>query len=284
MLDSEIDSKSSGEHWIRYDTRVMIGLIMHSARLMMVFRMTLFWFLLASVIFPIAATAAEKRYTVKKNDTLTEIARRQGVSVAALMQLNGLKEPNQIYIGKVLRIAIPDRRPAAKRPTLDPALLKLLDETRITRKKWKYIVIHHSATESGSAKGMDLYHRQERHMENGLAYHFVIGNGKGMGDGEVVIGQRWTDQIRGGHLASESLNEQSVGICLVGNFDDNKPTQKQMNHLHALVDYLMRGCGLSGAAIKTHQQINPIHTRCPGTKFPVKTFLKELPAPKKKAA
>ncbi len=118
-------------------------------------------------------------------------------------------------------------------------------------------------------------------MENGLAYHFVSGNGKGMADGEMVIGQRWIDQIQGGHLASESLNEKSIGICLVGNFDHDSPTRRQMEQLRALVDYLMRGSHLTAGAVKTHQEINPIDTRCPGRKFPAKTFMKELRAAKK---
>ena len=128
----------------------------------------------------------------------------------------------------------------------------------------------------GNAKSMDRYHREERHMENGLAYHFVIGNGNGMGDGEIVIGQRWKEQLNGGHLASEALNEKSIGLCLVGNFDESEPTAKQMEALRGLTAYLLKRCRLGTSAVKTHQEINPIHTRCPGQHFPVKEFLKDL--------
>lgn len=221
-----------------------------------------------------AAKSSEKRYVVKKNDTLSGIAQMHGVTVTVLMKHNGLKDANQIHPGKVIRI--PPVSTAPNKPVLDRAILKLLNETRIVPKKWRYVVIHHSATDSGNAESMDRYHRRERHMENGLAYHFVIGNGRGMPDGEIAIGRRWTDQIQGGHLASEELNEKSIGICLVGNFDDASPTQKQMANLQALLHYLLRSCRLGSAAVKTHQQINPIHTRCPGQRFPAKTFLKEL--------
>jgi hypothetical protein len=123
---------------------------------------------------------------------------------------------------------------------------------------------------------MDRYHSQERHMENGLAYHFVIGNGSGMGDGEVFVGRRWTDQLDGGHVASESQNKVALGICLVGNFDLNKPTPRQMKSLNALIDSLLARCDLSASGVKTHQQINVMHTRCPGMNFPARAFLKEL--------
>ena len=72
------------------------------------------------------------------------------------------------------------------------------------------------AVDTGTVKGMDRYHREVRHMENGLAYHFVIGNGSGMGDGDIGIGSRWTKQLDGGHLTSERQNQVSLGICLVG--------------------------------------------------------------------
>jgi LysM repeat protein len=229
--------------------------------------------LLFSVLSPTSAHAVERRYLVKKNDTLIEIARKHGVSASVLMRHNGLKEPNQIHVGKVLRI--PDAGPVAKKSPSERSLPKELDETRVLPRRWKYIVIHHSATDSGTVKGMDRYHR-EMGMENGLAYHFVIGNGKGLPDGEITIGQRWIKQIQGGHLKSESLNEQSIGICLVGKFDQEAPTRKQMDRLTALVDYLTRSCRLGISAVKTHQQIHPFHTRCPGRKFPMKAFLKGL--------
>jgi LysM repeat protein len=245
----------------------------HSARSILFFPILLSLLFFAAFPSSISTHAAEKRYIVKKNDTLSEIARKHGVSASALMRHNGLKEANQIHVGKVLRIPGPEL--AARKPLLDRSLSKELDATRIIPHKWKHIVIHHSATESGTVKGMDRYHRGVG-MENGLAYHFVIGNGKGMPDGEITIGQRWIKQIKGGHLKSESLNEQSIGICLVGNFDQEPPTRKQMDHLAALVDYLTRNCRLGISAVKTHQQIHPFHTRCPGRKFPMKAFLKGL--------
>jgi N-acetyl-anhydromuramyl-L-alanine amidase AmpD len=159
---------------------------------------------------------------------------------------------------------------------LNPALKAILDETPVEARKWKFIVIHHSATASGTVQGMDRYHREERHMENGLAYHFIIGNGQGMADGAIEIGKRWMEQLDGGHLASDALNEKSIGICLVGNYDEDEPTKKQLANLEALIDFLLDRCRLRVAAVKTHQQINTLYTRCPGKHFPTKSFLAQL--------
>lgn len=43
-------------------------------------------------------------YTVQRGDTLSKIAQWYGVSVHYLMHLNGLRNPNYIYVGQVLRV------------------------------------------------------------------------------------------------------------------------------------------------------------------------------------
>jgi hypothetical protein len=82
---------------------------------------------------------------------------------------------------------------------------------------WKYIVIHHSATAFGSDTEFDRYHRRKGCLENGLGYHFVIGNGSGIPDGEIEIGNRRLDQIDGAHASVEEYNHYGIGI--VGNFN-----------------------------------------------------------------
>jgi N-acetyl-anhydromuramyl-L-alanine amidase AmpD len=153
-----------------------------------------------------------------------------------------------------------------------------LDNARVTPKRWRYIVIHHSASVQGDPAGIDRYHRERRHMENGLAYHFVIGNGRGMPDGQIAIGNRWALQLNGGHLASEDLNRISIGICLIGNFDNGQPTKRQMESLRALVLHLMARCRLPASSVRTHRQINTKPTECPGAHFPTKKFIASLQA------
>ncbi|MCI9380828.1 MAG: LysM peptidoglycan-binding domain-containing protein [Dorea sp.] len=43
-------------------------------------------------------------YKIRRGDTLSQIARRYGTTVAALAQLNGISNPNRIYAGQVLQI------------------------------------------------------------------------------------------------------------------------------------------------------------------------------------
>lgn len=216
-------------------------------------------------------------YVVKAGDTLGAIAADHGVGSLALAAFNQLTDANQLKPGQTLKIPKPGvmsgTAAAAPRRALPPEMKQRLDAQKVTRGKWRYIVIHHSASESGSAASMDNYHRFKRRMENGLAYHFVIGNGRGMRDGEIAIGDRWRRQIKGGHLASDRLNEISIGICLVGNFENSRPTPQQLKSLYALVNYLETRCQTKPDAVKLHSQINTRPTKCPGRLFPAKSLL-----------
>jgi N-acetyl-anhydromuramyl-L-alanine amidase AmpD len=159
---------------------------------------------------------------------------------------------------------------------LPPGVERAIRIAPVKSGRWKYIVIHHSAVDTGTVQSMERYHREVRHMENGLDYHFVIGNGSGMRNGEIATGHRWVGQLDGGHLASEALNKVAIGICLVGNFDDHLPSSAQLNSLRSLTLALMERCKLGPEAVKIHRQINTVSTRCPGARFPTEVFLRSL--------
>ncbi len=156
---------------------------------------------------------------------------------------------------------------------LSPSVRKQIDVAKVKKGRWKYIVVHNSGTRQGNAKIFDVYHRKVRKMQNGLAYHFVIGNGSSSGDGEIEIGNRWTQQINGGHVASDYLNNIALGICLVGDLNRDTPTPAQMAALDELITYLRGRVGkIKGkpAIVLPHKIINPKPTDCPGDRFPYK--------------
>lgn len=152
--------------------------------------------------------------------------------------------------------------PATKKPDL--LIYRQLDHYFV--RNWKYIVIHHSATPSGSAAEFDKFHRINRGWENGLGYHFVIGNGKGSGDGQIEIGCRWKHQIDGAHAGVKEYNHLGIGICLVGNFNESSPTPAQMASLSALIGYLQERCRIPSQNVIMHRHFRD--TECPGRNFP----------------
>ena len=75
-----------------------------------------------------------------------------------------------------------------------------MNKIRSTPAKWKWTVIHHSATPTDDALNMHRVHKA-RGMKNGLAYHFVISIVQEKAyDGEIYIGERWKGQLDGGHM------------------------------------------------------------------------------------
>lgn len=141
-----------------------------------------------------------------------------------------------------------------------------IDHAHITGGRWRYIVVHNSATTKGNAKAFDRYHREVKGMPNGMAYHFVIGNGSYTKDGQIEIGNRWTKQLQGGHLRSYAQNQIAIGICLVGDFDTQRVGGTQLEALDELVNYLQAKVGK--AIVTTHRRINIRPTTCPGRYFP----------------
>jgi hypothetical protein len=154
---------------------------------------------------------------------------------------------------------------------LSPSVRRAIDQARVKKGRWKYIIIHNSGTRQGNARIFDIYHRRVRKMRNGLAYHFVIGNGRSSGNGQIEVGPRWTRQINGGHVASDYLNNIAIGICLVGDLNRDRPPESQLAALDELISYLRGRVGkIKGkqTIVLPHKRINPRPTDCPGDRFP----------------
>jgi len=163
------------------------------------------------------------------------------------------------------------RQPANYR-YLTAANIETIRRAPVQRARWKFIIVHNSGTRQGSAKVFDYYHRKVRRMTNGLAYHFVIGNGTSTRNGQIEIGERWTRQIRGGHVHSDYMNNMGLGICLVGDFNRDQPTRAQLDACEELIKYLQERCGKM--QVRPHREVNPPRwaTDCPGDVFPYSWF------------
>jgi len=133
---------------------------------------------------------------------------------------------------------------------------------------WKYIIVHHSATDSGSAASFDAMHRAKGWDE--LGYHFVIDSGSGGPDGRVEVGSRWKTQKWGAHTGGTPDNEYNncgIGICLVGDFTRRNPTDVQLASLARLTKYLMQACEIPPSRVIGHRDAPGAKTDCPGKTF-----------------
>jgi N-acetyl-anhydromuramyl-L-alanine amidase AmpD len=115
----------------------------------------------------------------------------------------------------------------------------------------EYIVIHHTA--STAKETVEQIHNF--HINNngwaGIGYHFYIRK-----DGTIYRGR--PEKYVGAHC--ENYNSVSLGICLEGNFEIEKPTEKQIQSVTDLVKYLRKKYG--DFKLVGHRDLNA--TACPG--------------------
>ncbi len=185
-----------------------------------------------------------------------------------------VRQPTVTERSTTPRTLVPTPMPftAANRPTI-PADAEMRDiaakvDVRQTF-PWRYIVLHHSGSPTGNADTFAAAHKKRGW--DGLGYHFVIGNGGGSRDGLIEVGYRWPGQLQGAHAGSFQYNRYGIGICLVGNFDQTRPTANQLASLERLVAFLMTRYNIPSANVIEHRGVK--QTACPGRLFPLTAVL-----------
>ncbi|MCM8783004.1 MAG: N-acetylmuramoyl-L-alanine amidase [Candidatus Omnitrophica bacterium] len=200
-------------------------------------------------------------HIVSPGETLWRIAKMYDVKMEDIARINNLKDPTNLEMGQ--RLIIPQAAPL--RPVIP------LYKTD----KWRYIIIHHSATDAGN--GLSLFDLHIKRGFQGTGYHFVIDNGtEGKLDGQIEATPRWVNQKDGAHCRASGMNYKGIGICLVGNFSKEKVSSKQLESLVYLVNILKRYYHIPLRNILGHGQVPGARTECPGKNFPWKEFYEAL--------
>lgn len=173
---------------------------------------------------------------------------------------------------------LPPVAPVVPPPANGPSLNNVQTDRDLWRpsakaRDWKYIVIHHTASEKGSVESIHEEHLKKKDANGnpwlGIGYHFLIGNGNGMPDGEIEGTFRWRQQLQGAHAGSSDpvYNQQGIGICLVGNFENHAPTSKQLAALKKLVRSMKGEYRIASKNVIGHRDVRA--TECPGKLFPM---------------
>lgn len=203
-------------------------------------------------------------HVVAPGETLWRISMMYNVPSQEISRANNLYSKDPV-LEKGQRLLIPNAAPVMPVISLYPS------------KKWKYIIIHHSATDEGSSLFFDKAHLSRGW--DGVGYHFVIDNGtKGKDDGQIEVSPRWLKQANGSHCKASGMNTKAIGVCLVGNFSKEKPTLKQMDALVYLVNKLRKYYRIPLSRIMGHGQVPGAKTECPGKNFPWRGFKSRLTA------
>lgn len=140
------------------------------------------------------------------------------------------------------------------------------------------IIIHHSLTKDSNTVSWGAirkWHKGEHpdspYKMNDVGYHYGI---ELIDDYyEILIGRLGTKT--GAHCKEQGMNTESLGICLVGNFDMETPPQKQWDTAVKLVQYLMNCYGINKNSVFPHRHFAP-YKSCPGKLFDMERFIKAL--------
>jgi len=148
--------------------------------------------------------------------------------------------------------------------------------------RWKYIVIHHSAGNYGNIEFLQKVHRERQHKDpiDAIPYHYVIGNGNGMKMGEVASDWRKENNIWGAHVSGRNSdrNFRGLGICLIGNFEENKVPEAQYQALLGLTKHLIVEHSVSLKNLSGHGLTPGETTLCPGKHFPMARLMQDVSA------
>lgn len=128
-----------------------------------------------------------------------------------------------------------------------------------------FVIIHHSYI-PGACNSMDeciiamkmmqdLH--QIKHGWNDIGYSFAVG-----GDGNIYEGRGWS--AVGAH--APGYNNQSIGICTIGDWRESLPPQKQLDAIHKLIELgVQQGYIEPDYKLLTHRQAKD--TECPGSRL-----------------
>ena len=124
------------------------------------------------------------------------------------------------------------------------------------------IILHCSATEDTPSKSYDAikrYHTVDLGWKD-IGYHYILEYVKG----EVQVYNGRPIETVGAHCKGQNTN--SIGICIVGNFDKTEPTKAMYHKLAGLLMELLIEYDLDITDIFPHYRFSKEKT-CPGRKF-----------------
>ena len=127
----------------------------------------------------------------------------------------------------------------------------------------RYITVHHdgmspflSTDQSSSSARIEIIRTGHRSKGWGdIGYHYVVDRGGRVWEGREI---KW----QGAHVKNE--NEGNIGICCLGNFNEQSPSDAQLEALQQMLGCTMAKYRIPVSRVKTHREWASAHTECPG--------------------
>jgi LysM repeat protein len=224
------------------------------------------------------------QHMVQVGETISMIAARYGVSVNTIVDANDLRS-RDLKAGRMLlvpggrmpepEVAAPAPAPVVAKPEVDRSWF-------IPRSEWARqpvvvsrtkpmggtpmrITVHHSGDKDDTRfnsldwlRRIDLNHiKGVGHPEPWacIGYHFIID-----ADGRVYEGRPL--KYQGAHAGFDEVNRLNIGVCLIGEFENNRVPATQRTALLSVLDRLCLGYSINRSSVFGHKHFRV--TECPG--------------------
>ncbi|MFG0251720.1 MAG: peptidoglycan recognition family protein, partial [Phycisphaerales bacterium JB038] len=148
--------------------------------------------------------------------------------------------------------ALPRSRWATAAPI--PSRMNSLGQANI-----EHITVHHEGSSAVYFDGMSQVQRRLDSVRRGhlsrawgdIGYHFIIDRAGRVWEGRPL-------QYQGAHVKNH--NYHNLGVMALGNFDEQSPTQAQLDRLVRVIKIARATCNVPMSRLHTHQELGP--TRC----------------------
>jgi hypothetical protein len=128
--------------------------------------------------------------------------------------------------------------------------------------RWRYILIHHTASDIGNLDYYKKFHVEQRGWSD-IAYHFIVNNGSmNTTIGQIEESDLWKDRKANLSTRNWYANYFGIAVVLVGNFERHKPPPLQQEALITLLTNLARKYDIPPDRIVGHREVQ--NTACPG--------------------
>ena len=168
-------------------------------------------------------------------------------------------------VGALVLMMMESDPPRPARASLASQQNQVIGQQGAITHPWSRIVVH---TSSG---GPDTLPRR---------CHFVVDTFSPEDGRWTRASDLWRSQQPGRHvfLPGHDFNADSIGICVMGDFANQPPSQAQFDALMALVRELQKRCNIGADSVYLNTELFP-QSPLPGQKFPSGEFNRRLYRP-----
>ncbi len=124
-------------------------------------------------------------------------------------------------------------------------------------KEIRRIVLHHSATDTGTPEAFARFHVEQKGWP-GCSYHYVVTKAG------IVYKCQEASAIT---YHAAGANKDGLGVCMVGNFDSYDPPLVQMRACMELLVSLCDAYGLRPERVIGHREVKGTIKTCPGKRI-----------------